>query len=188
MLKSSFHALTLSTAYGMVLPGSIPSPMAAQITFPTALAVGGGGSVEPVVGPNSEFLSKLKAVLAESDKPYYDMDGLKWKEAKIENLEDYFVSYVGNVKNQHAYEVMVEVVYKTSDWENLTPELEKFRLTPGDIKTVAARYKDHCSWSCNFVKFTVTKLDGTPVTPVTPMTPSTTIEVINGNGADYRGI
>ena len=85
---------------------------------------------------------------------------------------------------------MVEVVYKTSDWENLTPELEKFRLTPGDIKTVAARNKDgHGSgWLEIFVKITVTKLDGTPVTPVTPMTPSTTIEVINGNGADYRGI
>ena len=127
----------------MVLPRSIPSPIAAQIAFPTALAVG-GGSVEPVVGPNSELLSKLKAVVA--DQAYYDMDGLKWKESLLDNdaFEGNHCYYIGIVKNQHAYDVMVTIIYQTIYWTRLTPELRKFRLTPGEIKTVAG--KNYFSW------------------------------------------
>jgi hypothetical protein len=48
--------------YGMVLPGSIPSPIAAQTTVPTALAVGGGSTLSTVV-PNSEIVDYLKEKL-----------------------------------------------------------------------------------------------------------------------------
>ena len=83
MLQSSFNALIVSTAYGLVLPGSIPSPSAAQI----ALAVG-GGSVEPYEPvppfepfepvPESEIVTKLKAELANVGwKRWYDV---MWKE------------------------------------------------------------------------------------------------------------
>ena len=74
MLQSSFNALIVSTAYGLVLPGSIPSPSAAQI----ALAVG-GGSVEPFEPvPESEIVTKLKAELANVGwKRWYDV---MWKE------------------------------------------------------------------------------------------------------------
>jgi len=67
MLKSTFHSLILSATYGMVLPISIPSPIDAQITVPTALAVGGGSGVPEYAGMSKPTKRLSKAVIY-SDK------------------------------------------------------------------------------------------------------------------------
>ena len=49
----------------------------------------------------------------------------------------YYTYYVGKVKNEHAYDVIVEVDFK-SDYLNIKPELSKFRLLPNAVATLAA--------------------------------------------------